>query len=250
MDLAGAGALLSGLSSFGGLFGGGLSERKQMALQAQYNREVMQNQIQWRAEDARKAGVHPLYAMGAPAVSFSPQSIGTESTASKISTMGQNIGRAAMAYSDSKMRAITDAQQIKSNELDIKAKEIALAKSASDLAISRTGATVPLNSDTLIPGQGNSSIIPSKSVASRLYGVESNMTPGAKFITMPDGGVMPIPGNEINMDADGPYAYENYIRNRIVAPLKWGFSFYSPSAAYETIKKFFPPRAPSTYYSK
>lgn len=49
------------------------------------------NAIQWKVKDAQKAGVHPLYALGAPTMSYSPVSIGG---ASNFSEVGQDISRA------------------------------------------------------------------------------------------------------------------------------------------------------------
>lgn len=60
---------------------------KQEDMQAKFAR----NAIQWKVKDAEKAGVHPLYALGAPTMSYSPVSIGG---ASNFAEVGQDIGRA------------------------------------------------------------------------------------------------------------------------------------------------------------
>lgn len=49
-----------------------------------------QNSIQWRVADAMKAGVHPLYALGAPTFSPAAQVAG----GSSFSDVGQDISRA------------------------------------------------------------------------------------------------------------------------------------------------------------
>lgn len=54
------------------------------------------NAIQWKTADALKAGVHPLYALGAPTTSYSPVSVGGGGY-SDVSSMGQDIGRAVGA---------------------------------------------------------------------------------------------------------------------------------------------------------
>lgn len=54
----------------------------------------MQNQIQWRVKDAEKAGVHPLYALGAPTVSPAVISSGS----------GYRPGEGAGQYLDYKLR--------------------------------------------------------------------------------------------------------------------------------------------------
>lgn len=60
---------------------------KQEDTQAKFAR----NAIQWKVEDAKKAGVHPLYALGAPTMNYSPISLGG---ASNFADVGQDIGRA------------------------------------------------------------------------------------------------------------------------------------------------------------
>lgn len=56
-------------------------------------REFAQNSIQWRVKDARKAGIHPLFALGANTHSFSPVGIGG-GLAEGVAAAGQDIGRA------------------------------------------------------------------------------------------------------------------------------------------------------------
>lgn len=70
--------------------------RRNEALQ----REFAQNGIRWKVEDAKAAGVHPLYALGAQTASYSPVSVGTTadtSLGSSFASAGQDIGRAINA---------------------------------------------------------------------------------------------------------------------------------------------------------
>lgn len=61
--------------------------------------------IQWRAEDAAKAGIHPLYALGANIPTYSPSAVTVGSSTaqadtsmgSAVASMGQDIGRAINA---------------------------------------------------------------------------------------------------------------------------------------------------------
>lgn len=98
------GAIGAGLVS--GLFG-----KKAAAQQTAYNRqaaeedrafqrEVFQNQIQWKAQDAKKAGLHPLAALGGGA--YSASSVSTPGVAPDYSgpamQMAKGIGDAFAAY--------------------------------------------------------------------------------------------------------------------------------------------------------
>lgn len=71
---------LGGLISGGLSFFGGQQSRDQSLQIAQQNialqREFAQNAIQWKVADAAKAGINPLYALGASTTSFSPVSVG------------------------------------------------------------------------------------------------------------------------------------------------------------------------------
>lgn len=61
-------------------------------------REFAQQGIRWKVEDAKAAGIHPLYALGAQTHSFTPQSISSPDIPSAgLGAMGQDIGRAVNA---------------------------------------------------------------------------------------------------------------------------------------------------------
>jgi len=55
-------------------------------------KKVLKNQIQWKVEDATKAGLHPLAALGVV-----PASVGGTIVGSDFGSLGQDIGRAAEA---------------------------------------------------------------------------------------------------------------------------------------------------------
>lgn len=82
----------AGASLLGGLFGQS-SQKKQMQAQIDAQREFAQSGIQWKVKDAEKAGVHPLYALGAQTTAFSPIGIGGSPLAEGISQAGQSIQR-------------------------------------------------------------------------------------------------------------------------------------------------------------
>lgn len=78
--------------------------------------------IRWRVEDAKAAGLHPLYALGAQIPSYSP--VHNEAPA-QISEMGQNIGRAVQATqtAQERVRSALELQLLRSqiNETDARA---------------------------------------------------------------------------------------------------------------------------------
>lgn len=89
---------------------GGTSDNKNWSRQ----KKMAQNQIQWRVADAKAAGVHPLYALGAPTMSFSPSM--HDGGAGAMSQLGQDLSRAKMAAMDRREReAAANAAAIESN---------------------------------------------------------------------------------------------------------------------------------------
>lgn len=116
----GFGAILSAVSPVVGSLAGALINKRSNDKQHQYQTHVEQrntamqydfakNALQWRAEDARKAGIHPLAAMGAS--THSPSSHvsgggGMADVGSNLSQMGQDIGRAIRASTDKYTREV------------------------------------------------------------------------------------------------------------------------------------------------
>lgn len=91
-----AGALIGGGASLlGGAFSNS-SNAKAVKRQIRYQKEFAQYGIRWRAADARAAGLHPLFAMGAQIPGFQPV-YSQDSMGPALSEAGQNLGRAVAA---------------------------------------------------------------------------------------------------------------------------------------------------------
>lgn len=135
-------------------------------------KEFAQQGIQWRADDARRAGIHPLAAMGAQTMSFS-SNVGTPQWSSpKVSpyagaSMGSAVAQAGQDISRAFQATRTEVQR-----------QEAVNKTAQDLSLQRMGlenqllasqiakinqpATPPAFPSTqprLIAGQGNSPLV-------------------------------------------------------------------------------------------
>jgi len=83
--------------------------------EAARQREFAQNAISWKVADARNAGVHPLYALGANTVSYSPQTIGLEKESgvgSALADAGQDLSRAFKAQMPAEARVSESAAAI------------------------------------------------------------------------------------------------------------------------------------------
>lgn len=90
----GSGIVSGAFSALGGL-AQARSQRKAQQREYEHQKEFAQNGIRWRVEDAKAAGIHPLYAIGANTPTYSPQAaVGTDYG---LSSAGQNISRAIEA---------------------------------------------------------------------------------------------------------------------------------------------------------
>lgn len=91
-------------------------------------KEFAQNSIQWKVEDARKAGISPLAALGASGYQYSPVSVMDDGGSGTWHTMGQNLSR-----SIANAQSATD-RQISAADVRIKNANADLAETQAKLA--------------------------------------------------------------------------------------------------------------------
>ena len=114
------GSIIGGIATLGGAFLGKKSSDKatsatqyNAAMDRELQKEFAQQGIRWRVEDAKKAGIHPLYSLGASIPTYSPNPIsisGDTSLSSGLASAGQDIGRAIDATRTQNERKRTRAQ--------------------------------------------------------------------------------------------------------------------------------------------
>lgn len=98
------GSLLSaGANIVGGLLGSKSASKANEAAAAQaaqereMQKEFAQNGIRWKVADAKAAGIHPLYALGANTVSYQPNTVGQvvdDSMSRAMGAVSQDLSRA------------------------------------------------------------------------------------------------------------------------------------------------------------
>lgn len=95
-----AGSAIGAISSSSSAAANRDAQAQQAALNYQQQKEFAQHGVRWRVDDAKAAGIHPLYAMGAQTQSFAPSGFSPiddrsgEILGSGLSQAGQHIGRA------------------------------------------------------------------------------------------------------------------------------------------------------------
>lgn len=163
------GSLISG--GFG-LTGGLLSDASQRSIAAmnwERQKEALHNTIQWRVEDAKKAGIHPLYALGAPTFNAPAQIYGGTGLGEGLRDMGQNLGGAIARTmdADEKKKTLLEIEGLekRNEEMDARTQllrtqeqQIRAPSAPTGIGIQREGKVTPgeitIEGQTYNPTQG------------------------------------------------------------------------------------------------
>lgn len=141
------------------------SQKGQLALaQQEYEKqkEFAQSGIQWKVQDALKAGIHPLAALGASTHSYGAQTFDMKKPSSGLGDIGQDIGRAVNATMGSKERVTAASKAAEALTLEKGALENDLLRTqiASQTAkLTQAGgnpAMPAVGRKKMVDGQGNS----------------------------------------------------------------------------------------------
>lgn len=115
-------------SFLGGLVGGGLnyySQQKANEDNIKAQREFAQNSISWKVEDAKRAGVHPLAALGASGYQASPSFMSAD--------LGSPVGN-GISQGLSKVGQALDENAVKMSELQLQNQQLENMKLAQEVA--------------------------------------------------------------------------------------------------------------------
>jgi len=164
-------------------------ESDQAQRNEQFQREFAQQGIQWRVADAKKAGIHPLAALGGSTHQASPAIVGSSqgySAAQNISQMGQDISRAIMAKSSNHQRQVMDLQ-LENMKMDNEMKALEIASQRRRL------------SGQIGPGMPDNVLIKPAEVTSSVKGrpdIEAGTISSSGYMRTPKGGLMPVPSKD------------------------------------------------------
>lgn len=197
---------------------------RQEALQ----KEFAQSGIQWRVEDAKKAGIHPIYALGGSGASYSP----TSSNFTADTSMGSALAQAGQDISSSMQKtqtagarvdAYTAAAQKLSLEKGSLENELLRTELASKTGRLRQTSNPPfptVGNPYLIPGQADSGIDPIKNVPlERIPGradaphAEPGSVTDVGYARTAGGGYAAVPSKDV----------KERIEDNLVQELMWAF---------------------------
>lgn len=239
------GSLISaGANIIGGLIGSASTrEANQMAAQQAANnaalqKEFAQSGIQWRVEDAKRAGIHPIYAIGSGGASFSPVSANFSADTSlpnALAAAGQDIGRAVNQTRTQSQRAdvFTKTAQALSLEKAGLENDLLRAEIASKTGRLRSPASPPFpapgENNFLIPGQSGSYVNPTPLA----------VTPGAANQPQSEGGAItdhgyartstgwaPVPSKDVKERIEDNFPQEilHFMRNNLLPSIGYNFN--------------------------
>lgn len=223
---------------------------------AQQNRsdqyEFAQNAIQWKAADAAKAGIHPLYALGASTTSFSPISVGQVTSSplgEALGSIGQDVSRAAAANRSPSERLgavakVQAAQEMTGNSLRLENMQLQnelLKQRVRQMTGAQIGPGGPEEeANLLVPGQGNTAGINPEPM--KVAPAGSNPSAEAGSITdigyaRTTTGWAPVPSKDLKERIEDNIFQEagHFVRNNILPSLGENMAAppFSPPAGQE-----------------
>lgn len=207
------------------------SQEENWAADRQLQKEFAQMGIQWRVEDAKKAGIHPLAALGAQTQSYSPvtgqvfhDSSGSDAIREWSQNMGQGLSRAASAV-QSKQQREQNELQLASMRADVEGKTLDNQIRSTQLSQMRaTGPALPSPMDSpIIPGQGNAvHVKPSEVYASEQgrSGIQSGMINTMQYTREASGNISIAPSADMKQRIEDDLIGEVgwHLKNRIMPP--------------------------------
>ena len=185
----------------GGSIGGSISnahqnkkqfERDQFFLNNQQNfqREFAKKGIQYRVQDAKAAGIHPLAALGAQTYNASPSVIGGTplvNESANMSRLGQDISRAIASQTTNYERQIMELN-LKNVKMDTEMKALELTQARRRL------------NGQVGPGIPDSTVNKPAEITSHAKGkphLEAGSITSTGFSRGPDGALTPVPSKDV-----------------------------------------------------
>lgn len=230
----------AGASIIGGLLGRDSADKARDAQERMaaeniaLQREFAQSGIQWRVEDAKKAGIHPIYALGSGGASFSPVSANFAADTSlpnAFASAGQDIGRAINSTRSASQRidAFTKASQalqLENMGLQNEALRTEIASKSARLNQVSSPAMPAASDAWLIPGQpssGPAGALFQDQPLKRAPGDPAKRSQEGAAITdtghaRTSGGLFPVPSDDVKQRIEDNFYQEtmHFIRNNLL----------------------------------
>lgn len=203
------------------ILGGILGQNKQDDIakrNIQLQKDFAQQGIRWKVDDAKAAGIHPIYALGAPTTSFAPVSVG-DSLGPGIRAAGQDISRAinSTSTSDQRLSSTVAALQLERGGLENELLRTQIARMRQNQNPALPSPDSPQN---FIGGQGDSGPIKDENkLTLRNPNHPSGEVAGVSdtgYLITPEGWV-PAPSKDAKdrIEDIEPHEWTHYFRNNL-----------------------------------
>lgn len=213
--------LTLGANVLGGIFGRSSQKRQQAAQLAQAQRQFdaqMDESVQRRVKDAKAAGVHPLFALGASAGASPTISAQGESRGDPMQSALSSMAETLNSLETNKAQAARDHAQAQLFDSERKRIEQDLNTRGQDSEAQSTVKTFALPNDTGYIGPAEY-YNPQVSTSSR-QGVESGVHPARREVIDEAGNVYTLPSPNMGMDEVGQVEYVLGIPGRMYNNVK------------------------------
>lgn len=186
--MAGFGFSFDPLSFVGGLMNMD-NQNKQADKQADLQKEFAQNSIQWRVNDAKKAGIHPLSALGSQGINYNPSYVGgSENFGGSQASISTNTEDKEFAELNKRLLAA----QVKTAE----AEAVSAQKQASSSPALFVASNANLASQSGVGHSTNTTGVPGQATSAPVYGVDGIVN-SSKIAKNSDGSVSLWPGKDV-----------------------------------------------------
>ena len=218
------------LSAGASLLGGSLnrsSQNRANDANADLQREFAQNGVRWKVEDAKAAGIHPLFALGAQTMGAAPSYVGDTSMGSAMASIGQDIGRAIDAK-----RTQPERSQARLEALTVQRAEL-----ENDLLRSQIAKLNQPGNPPALPGSAGKEpgvmIVPKEVIANH-GDTEVGKAAAHRISDFSNGDTVRIPSNDMQQAIEeGPanwyYQLTRTIPDMVVADSKYAFKWLKDS---------------------
>lgn len=177
------------LGGLGGIFGSRSDSKARKIQQQQFNAQ-MDESVQRRVADARKAGIHPLFALGASVGATPGSAVGGQGASNALNSLSRSLMEAQIA----KTRAETQSEVASSQLLS------ARARAAQDLASRGLDTLSKVEAGEIDAGNPKVEITPRQVTATKSTGVAAGTGPLKEEFINDDGRTIRTFSSDSQMD--------------------------------------------------
>lgn len=182
----------------------------QMLFQAYNQERFAKHGLQWKVQDAKQAGLHPLAAIGANTHSFSPMAIGSNASPPDV---GSGIGQAIRAAFDVEGRKLRHIQLLQEREkldnmrlINVGLKKQQMENDAKPPPIETTQSGVIIGQKSnRMPAMPGTELVNTKVPISASPGLQAGIVAGQRYAMLPNHQTMEVVSEPVQEAIESDY---------------------------------------------